>query len=279
MRGNVAHQSAKLRLLDTVVSRSCDNHTARPYVQGKFLYATGKKLWVRGVTYGTFRPNPNGDLYPNPDVVACDFAAMAGLGLNAVRTYTVPPRWLLDLASEYGLYVQAGVPWEQHIAFLDDRRRVRAIEQRVRDGVRAVAGHPAILGYSIGNEIPAPMVRWYGHRRIARFIKRLYEMAKTEDPAGLVTYVNYPSTEYLSHALPFLDVVCLNVYLEAQEQLQAYLARLQNVAGDRPLLMGELGLDSRRHSEAGQAEGLDWQIHTAFSMGCAGAFVFAWTDE
>src|SRR5207249_10356135 len=46
-----------------------------------------------------------------------------------------------------------------------------------------------------------------------------------------------------------------------------------------PLLMSELGLDSLRHSEGAQARSLDWQVRTAFAAGCAGAFVFAWTDE
>src|SRR5262249_51833978 len=86
-----------------------------------------------------------------------------------------------------------------------------------------------------------------------------------------------PTTEYLD--LSFLDLVCFNVYLESQERLSAYLARLQNVAGDRPLLMSELGLDSLRHGEDAQAETLDWQVRTTFAAGCAGAFIFAWTDE
>jgi GT2 family glycosyltransferase len=92
-----------------------------------------------------------------------------------------------------------------------------------------------------------------------------------------VTYVNYPTTEYLQ--LPFLDVVCFNVYLESQERFEAYLARLQNIAGDRPLVMSELGLDGLRHGEGGQARSLDWQVRTAFAAGCAGVFVFSWTDE
>jgi hypothetical protein len=43
--------------------------------------------------------------------------------------------------------------------------------------------------------------------------------------------------------------------------------------------MAEIGLDSRRNGEERQAEVLDWQVRTAFAAGCAGAFVFAWTDE
>jgi hypothetical protein len=63
--------------------------------------------------------------------------------------------------------------------------------------VRATAGHPAVLCYGIGNEIPAGIVRWHGRRRIERFLRRLYDAAKVEDPGALVTYVNYPTTEYL----------------------------------------------------------------------------------
>src|SRR5918995_2141180 len=249
---------------------------ARPRVQGKFIFHGDEKLYVRGTTYGTFRPGEDGSEY-DPEVVERDFAQMAENGFNAVRTYTAPPRWLLDTAQRHGLYVMVGLPWEQHITFLDDTQRPNSIEQRVRAGVRACAGHPAVLCYVIGNEIPATIVRWYGRRRVERYLKRLYRAAKAEDPEALVTYVNYPSTEYLR--LPFVDFVCFNVYLEERESFEAYLARLHNLAGDRPVVMTEIGLDSRRHGDEEQARSLEWQIRSTFAAGCAGAFVFAWTDE
>jgi GT2 family glycosyltransferase len=249
----------------------------RPHVRGKFLYVGNRKLYLRGVTYGTFCEGEQGSEYGDERTVERDFEQMSAAGLNAVRTYTVPPRWLLDLAQRHGLYVMVGVPWEQHVAFLDDPGRADSIEQRVRESVRECAGHPAILCYTIGNEIPAPIVRWHGRRRIEAFLERLYGAAKSEDPEGLVSYVNYPSTEYLQ--LPFLDLLCFNVFLEQRDRLEAYLARLQNVAEDRPLVMAEVGLDSRRHGEDEQAAALGWQISTSFAAGCAGAFVFAWTDE
>ena len=270
-----AYQPSRIQGVSPTVPGALRMRRAR--VRGKFLYVGDEKCWVRGVTYGTFQPDVHGSEYHNPETVERDFALMAENGLNTVRTYTVPPRWLLDTAQRYGLRVMVGLPWEQHITFLDDRKRVRDIEERVRLGVRACAGHPAVLCYAIGNEIPASIVRWHGSRRIERYLERLYWAAKAEDSEGLVTYVNYPTTEYLR--LPFLDVVCFNVYLETQERFAAYLARLQNIAGDRPLIMGEIGLDSRRHGEEGQARVLDWQVRTAFAAGCAGAFVFAWTDE
>jgi hypothetical protein len=51
------------------------------------------------------------------------------------------------------------------------------------------------------------------------------------------------------------------------------------IAAEKPLLMAEIGLDSRRNGLAAQADSLDWQIRTAFAAGCVGAFAFAWTDE
>ena len=189
---------------------------------------------------------------------------MAANGVNAVRTYTVPPRWLLDLAHEHGLWVMVGLPWEQHVTFLDDRGPRRGDRaERAGDRCGRCAGHPAILCYAIGNEIPASIVRWHGRRRIERFLRRLYDAAKREDPDALVTYVNYPSTEYLQ--LPFIDLVCFNVFLESGPQFESYLARLQNIAGDRPLLVTEAGLDSLRNSEEAQARALDWQVRTAFA--------------
>ncbi len=248
----------------------------RPDVGGKFLFAGAEKLYLRGVTYGPFRPDADGCEYRTPAAAERDFARMAAHGINSVRTYTVPPRWLLDAALRHGLRVMVGLPWEQHVTFLDGRRRARSIEARVREGVRACAGHPAVLCYAVGNEIPAGIVRWHGARRVEEFLGRLYRAAREEDPGGLVTYVNYPSTEYLD--LSFADLLCFNVYLERQERLEAYLARLHNLAGDRPLVLAEVGLDSRRNGDAAQAQSLEWQLRTAFASGCAGAFAFAWTD-
>jgi O-antigen biosynthesis protein len=249
----------------------------RASVAGKFMVLGTEKLYVRGVTYGTFRPRDDGHQFPAPEAIRVDFACMAANGVNAVRTYTVPPRWLLDVAADTGLFVMVGLPWEHHVAFLDDREQARSIERRVRAGVAACAAHPAVLCYAVGNEIPSAIVRWHGRHAVERYIERLYAAAKEEDPNALVTYVNYPPTEYLQ--LPFLDLVCFNVYLERPEALDGYLGRLHSLSGERPLVLAEIGLDSRSHGEAEQARFLERQVRTAFSSGCAGAFVFGWTDE
>jgi GT2 family glycosyltransferase len=211
-------------------------------------------------------------------VIDRDFALMAESGINAVRIpHTMPPRSLLDAAGSYGLKVMVGLSAEQYAGYLADRKGAPDLEQVVREKVAAVAGHPAILCYALGNEIQPPLARWLGRRTIERYLERLCEVVRDEDPGGIVTYVNYPTTEYLD--LPFLDLLAFNVYLEKRERLEAYLARLHSLAGDRPVLMSELGLDALRNGEDMQANALDWQIRQTFASGCAGAFVFSWTDE
>jgi GT2 family glycosyltransferase len=252
--------------------------SGRPAARGKFLAVGDRKLYVTGATYGTFRPDAAGDEYPPPATAARDLALMAAHGINTVRTYTLPPAWFLDAAQEHGLLVLPSLGAERLVGHLNDGRRAEArVQRQLADRVRRCAGHPALLGCSVANEIPAPVVRWLGPRRVERFLAHLCSDLRDADPGGLVTYVNYPSTEYLE--LPFLDLVCFNVFLERQDRLAAYLARLQNLAGDRPLLMTELGLDSLRNGLEGQAESLRWQLRTAFEAGCAGTFVYAWTDE
>ncbi|HXI39407.1 MAG TPA: glycosyltransferase [Bryobacteraceae bacterium] len=236
-----------------------------------------EKFYVRGVTYGTFRPGMGGDAFPSPGTVQQDFSEMSAIGVNAVRTYTAPPRWLLDIAQRLNLRVMVGLQGERHYTFLHDKKMIRDIRRRVRDGARACADHPAVLGYVVANEIPATIVRWHGARPVERFLNQLHDDVKDEDPAAIVSYANYPSTEYLD--LSHFDLVCFNVFLESRANYEAYLARLQNIAGNRPLLVTEIGLDSRRNGEEAQAACLDWQIRTTFDAGCAGTFVYSWTDE
>ena len=259
-----------------IVKKSVKRKMASPSVAGKFFYQDEHKFWLRGVTYGTFRPSEVSD-YPEPAIVAKDFSLMHKAGINTVRVYTAPPRYVLDEAARQGLQVIVGLAWSQHLCFLDDAKLTAQIRRQVRDEVRACADHPAVLAFAIGNEIPAPIVRWHGKKKIEGFLCQLMQDVKSIAPQALVTYVNFPPTDYLD--LSFLDFVCFNVFLHAEADFRAYLAKLQNVAGNRPLVLTEIGMDSIREGESAQAEFLDWQLRAAFQGGVAGACVFSWTDD
>lgn len=203
---------------------------------------------------------------------------MCEAGINTIRLYTPPPDWLADQAAAVGLHIIADVCWgPRRCDDFDNPERVKYLRNWARDHSRRLADHPAMLLFSLGNEIPPLMVRWYGKARIEQFIATLNDIVKTQAPYALTTYVNHPPTEYLN--LPFLDVDSYNIYLEREPEMRAYLARLQSLAHEKPVLLAEVGLDAHRHGEAAQARFLDWQIRAAFEKGLCGVTIYGWTDE
>jgi glycosyltransferase involved in cell wall biosynthesis len=251
-----------------------------PEVDGKFLRVAGERFYVRGVTYGTFAETELG-LFPGREQVKEDFAAMAAVGINTVRTYTVPGPEIFDLAEEVGLKLLMGVWWDDP-RYLDpiDRGSWKKMAAEawaaVKEAVESYAAHPAVLGFVLGNEIPGPVVRWYGRRRVEDLLRSLYETGKDAAPEALFSYANYPTTQYLDTSC--FDFDCFNVFLEEESAYRRYLAQLQVAAGDRPLILTELGLDSGG-GEDRQADSLDWQMRRAMELGLAGTCVFSWTDD
>ncbi|MBM3780449.1 MAG: glycosyltransferase [Acidobacteria bacterium] len=254
-----------------------DTGRTRPRVVGRFLEAGGQRLLIKGVSYGTFAPDASGAQFPVPERVRQDFRLMREAGLNTVRVYTVPEPSLLDCAAEHGLRVMVGVPWAQHLAFLDDQALTRRVRQDVVSAVRALGSHEAALLFALGNEIPASVVRWHGQRRIEVFLRELYDACKQASPDSVLTYVNFPPTEFLDTSC--FDVCSFNVYLHREANLRAYLARLQHVAGHKPMLLAEAGADSIREGLDGQARITAMHLRVAFEEGACGAVAFAWTDE
>lgn len=247
--------------------------------RAKFFFLGKKKFHLQGVTYGPFRPNLNTPeiFLPAEDKIKRDLEIIRQLGANTLRLYHVPPRWFLDLLAENQLYALITVPWQQHLTFLDHRKMRHDIQHRIRRAAEQCANHPALMGLLIGNEIPSDMVRWYGAKKIRNFLDELIAIVKNQDANTLVSYAAYPTTEYL---IPrFADFLTYNVYLHRQTDFQNYLARLQNLAEEKPLILGEFGMDTQRHTQTEQAEMLTWHIETVIRSGLAGTILFSFTDE
>ncbi len=244
---------------------------------GMFFFEGDRKFLVRGVSYGPFKPNPLGENFPDKEVVERDFESLRRLGANTVRVYDVPPTWITELAAAFDLRVLVGVPWEQHVRFLDSAHTRGEIRRRIRDAAQNLRGAANLMGILVGNEIPPQLVRWYGPARLERFLAQLASEVKEADPEALVSYANFPMTEYLN--LDFADFFSFNVYLHRCQDLRKYLGRLQNLAGAHPLLLSEFGVDSSREGEESQAEIVSRAAATAAEIGCAGTIVFSFTDE
>ncbi|MBW3665217.1 MAG: glycosyltransferase [Actinobacteria bacterium] len=258
--------------------------SGRVTVDGKFFSVANGRFSFRGVTYGTFQRREDGALYPDRDRMKRDLAEIAESGFTLIRTYDSPPDDLLELAADWGLYLlpQPFFPdWRYLVGH--SRRDLRELRRRavteVRQQARRLAGIPHVLGLCLGNEIPADALRWYGEEPVLRVLRELAETVRAEDPGHLVTYANYPTTEYLS--LDFLDFMMFNVFLEDRSAFRRYLSRLQHLAGDRPLVLGEIGMHagSGPVGERQQAQMLGWMLETAVERGVGGTCVFSWTDD
>jgi len=249
----------------------------RVRVDGKFFRLGEQKFCARGVTYGPFAPGEDKSHFPARAQVEKDFAQIRALNANTVRVYTVPPRWLLDLAHTHGLKLLVDVPWWKNGCFLDSAGTRATARKAVAAAVAACAHHPAVFAFSVVNEIPPDLVRWTGAEQVAEFIDELVAVAKDVDPECLCTFANFPPTEFLQPRS--LDFFTFNVYLHHPKPFDNYLARLQMIADTKPLLLGEFGVDSEREGEPAKCEMLRWQIETAFNCGVAGAVVFAFTDD
>jgi GT2 family glycosyltransferase len=251
------------------------NSRIRPVA--KFFFDGDRKFFVKGVTYGPFKPDAEGNYLGQPEQVDSDLALMRQAGLNVVRIYHAPPRWFLDRCAAAGMRVLVTLPWEKHIEFLRERSTRKQIAGAVRSAVESHVGHPAIFGYLVGNEVSSTMARWLGARRVIEFVEELIRIGRGIDPDALFSYATYPPTEYL---LPQnADFCCFNVYLHNQQDFEGYLLRLQNLTGEHPLILGEFGMDTIRHSQGEQAEMLGWHIDSVIKCGLAGTIFFTWTDE
>ena len=244
---------------------------------GKCLRLVGAKFLLDGVSYGPFAPNSRGAPFPEDEQLARDLAHIASLGFNTLRLYELPDETVLREAAKRGLRLLVGVPWAEHVDFLSDAAVREDVVARVRAAVARLAPHPQVLAFLVGNEIEKTLVRWMGPRRVRAFLERLISTARRIAPEALFAYATYPSTEYLvPRNASFLAV---NVYLEKPDAWRKYLLRLQNLAGNKPLVITEHGLDAGSHGEQAQADALRWQRQALHSTGVAGGVWFSYTDE
>jgi glycosyltransferase involved in cell wall biosynthesis len=249
----------------------------RVVVDGKFFRLGSARFYVKGFSYGPFAPNSAGDHLPERKQLRADLAQLRDLGANVIRLYSAPTPQVLDDLLEFGVQSLVDVPWEKHRCFFEDWSARETARKSVADAAKLVGNHPAVFALSVVNEIPNDVVRFYGHPRVEEFLCELNDSVKQLAPACLTTFANFPTTEFFQPE--GFDFCCFNVYLHSANRLGAYLDRLQHIAGDRPLVLGEFGLDSVQEGERAQAALLVEHIHTVFQHGLAGSVIFSFTDE
>lgn len=237
---------------------------------GKFFRSGAGRVWLKTVTYGPFSGGGLEDCEG-------DFRRIAAAGFDTVRVYEMPERRVLDTAAGCGLRVFGGLKWCQHADFCGRPGILDEARDALAEALGRTAGHPALAGVFVGNEIPADLVRWMGPVRVRVAIESLIDYGRALAPDLCFAYANYPSTEYLEPENA--DFSAFNVYLEDPVAYRKYLRRLHHIAGDRPLMISEFGLDSRRNGQARQADALRWAVEISREEETAGMAVYAWSDR
>jgi glycosyltransferase involved in cell wall biosynthesis len=255
----------------------CPDHQDRVRVAGKFLWLNDSKFYLKGFCYGPFAMNSLGEFLPERAQMREDIAHMKQLGANTARLYFVPSAEVLDEFLRQDVRVFLDIPWEKHRCFFEDWATRESARLQVRQAAEIAANHPAVLAISVVNEVPNDIVRFYGNRDIESFIAELGDSVKQIAPDCLTTFANYPTTEFLQPEN--FDFISFNVYLHDTVQLGAYVDRLQHIAGDRPLILSEYGVDSQRQGTGRQAELLVAHVHAAHRHGLAGSIIFSYTDD
>lgn len=257
-------------------------HTAssddvRLRVAGKFLRRGQSKVLLKGVSYGPFQPNSRNEPFPEDSRLVTDLTHIHALGFNTIRLYHPPSEALLREATRLGLNLIVGIAWGDHVDFLRDRAQRNKIVETIQTETLRLRDHPNVVAFLIGNEIEKTLVRWMGPRSVQHFLETLISCGKACAPNQLFSYATYPSTEYL---IPRnADFLAVNVYLEEPESLAAYLLRLQNLAGNKPLIITEFGLDVATHGETKQAAARQWFQKACHAAAVAGTVWFSYTDE
>lgn len=267
---NTAAHNGRQRVIDAPLNRVRRD--------GKFFRLNDEKFFVKGVTYGPFAPNEQGDPLPTPEQARKDFEQIRQLNANCIRIYHTPPMWFMELAQEIGLKILLDVAWPKNMLFVGDEEITRQAHEAVRNAARRCGNHPAIFAISVVNEIPPDIVRYVGKEKVEQFVDELVATVKQEAPNCLATFANFPTTEYLQPRS--LDFVCFNVYLHDPGVFRNYLARLQMIAGDKPLMLGEYGIDTlHERNEDDQAHILSEHVRAVFDEGLVGTFIFSFTDD
>jgi hypothetical protein len=166
---------------------------------------------------------------------------LAAAGATVIRVYGEDDAWVLDEAQRLGLRVIMGV-WVRHPrhgARLDDTDALRAQEQAITRFVSRYRNHPALLAWSVGNEVETgqadPLPAWREVDRLAGVVKALDPRHPTMMVvADTVTEQLKP----LAGCCANVDLLGLNVYGGAVFDLPQ---RLRAAGITKPVVLTELG--------------------------------------
>ncbi|MCK9511544.1 MAG: hypothetical protein M0R28_09985 [Pigmentiphaga sp.] len=295
-------------------------------VKDRKILLNGKEFFAKGMCYSPVPigaeagREPGGDHFSDfwEALFTRDLSVLHGMGCNSIRLYMASPwaiPWdsnsgrqyhgkFMDLCAKQGIYVWLAYPMTPKQAMSSsDRPR---IEQGYRLLCEELGKHPALIGFTIGNETDVYNENtqlpdfWAWMDDLARKVKswapdKLVKTAIHDIPPIIDQLVN-PA---IGKGLPHLDVIGLNSYRGTVNAgfdtlFTDYDAKFKTTGlPDRPFLITEFGCPASTRNGANpvelpnkakaQADYLEvhWKDivkHHGMNL-CSGGYVFSWADE
>ena len=251
-------------------------------IRGNQIYKNESLFKIKGVNYGPWKPGkgPNKNhQYPSPAEINEDLKLIKEANANTILIYD-PPAYVLEIAEKKKLQVFCtfAINWYG----LDNDSAFNAQKTAIVEKVKVLKHSNALLGWVVGNEIPENALLKYGNRFYEQAIKKLYDEIKKVDPVHPVTHSNWPLAKSMN--LSFLDIISFNVYpvwpTEVISRGYGNYIRdiLKPIAGSKPLLITEFGINSLEAGDEGQARTIKscWE---EIKQNTSGGMVFSFADE
>ena len=137
-----------------------------------------------------------------------------------------------------------GLAWEQHVAFLDERPRAARIVAPVEQDaarLRRPPRSPLLRDRQRDSVLDRPLARRAARSSASSSGSHRRSRTSTPRRSSPTSTTRPPSTSSCRSSTSWLQ----RLPRARPDRSESYLARLHNIAGDRPLLITELGLDSR----------------------------------
>lgn len=252
-------------------------------IKGDKIFKNETLFTIKGINYGPWKPGtgPNKKYqYPSAAEIDKDLKLIKEANANTILVYDPPP-YVLEMAkkNELQVFCTFAINWYG----LENDSAFNAQKTSILEEVMALKGSDALLGWVIGNEIPENALLKHGNRFYEVALKKLYDEIKKIDPAHPITHSNWPLAKSLN--LSFLDIISFNVYPVWPTEVISrgygnYIHDiLKPIAGTKPLLITEFGINSLESGNEGQAQTIEGCWKEIKKQGTCGGIVFSFADE
>ncbi len=228
------------------------------FVKGTYpdfrLIVDGGEFYIKGVAYNVNQDWRDGNDPLTRKKLEKDFSLIKEMGANTIRRYAagIYDENVLNVAEEKKLKVLYGFWFENDKNYLTDSAKLKEYEEEVIVSVKKYKDHPAVLGWTLGNEVWGLLKHNYGQpylsllrKQYALFIEKLAQEIHIIDPRHPVFTVA-ENTKLLPgeintyrHLTPSVDVVGVNSYYEDQISILPNIQYLFDTL--RPYIVSEYG--------------------------------------